>query len=223
MNILALDTSTRFLCVGLESDGKFLGFNSDFRRHSEILIPVLKRLLKKARLELDGIDFFCAGIGPGSFTGLRIGIAAIKGFCLGLRKKVICIPSLDIIANNISTAQYSICPIVDAKRNLVYGALYRKDLKGLRRISGYLLISINELLKRISEPTVFLGDGLSIYRDFLEKKLKRKAKFLSEEFWYPKPDSLISLAKQRIKEKKFSDPQRIFPLYLYPKECQIKI
>jgi tRNA threonylcarbamoyladenosine biosynthesis protein TsaB len=221
MNILALDTSTRFLCCALKFNGRFVGYMSDFKRHSEILIPVLRKLLKKADKDLSEIDFFGVGIGPGSFTGLRIGIATIKGFCFALRKRTICIPSLDTIANNVSNTESLICPIVDAKRNLVYSSLYRKR-KRLKRVSKYLLISIEELLERISEPVIFLGDGLSIYRDFLEKKLKREREFLPEEFWYPKPDSLISLAKERIEKKMFCEPDRILPLYLYPKECQIK-
>lgn len=224
MNILALDTSTRFLCIGLQINERFKGYRTDLKKHSEILIPVLNRLIKREKLELEDIDIFCAGIGPGSFTGLRIGIAVIKGFSLALRKKVTFVSSLDIIANNIGLPTESlICPVIDAKRNLVYSSLYRKDKKRLKRIWGYLLISIDDLLKRISEPVIFTGDGLALYKSTLEKKLKKKAKFLSEEFWYPRPDSLIYLAKQRIEEKKFCEPDSLSPLYLYPKECQIKL
>lgn len=229
MNILALDTSTKFVCIGLEFNKRFFAYRADFeKRHSETLIPILKRLLLRAKLGLGDIDFFCVGRGPGSFTGLRIGIAMIKGFCFSLKKRLVSIPTLDIIANNISNAESEICVILDAKRNLVYSSFYKKDYRRLRRLSKYLLISADDLLKIISktnpkdEPLIFTGDGISIYKDFLEKRLKRKVKFSSPEFWYPTPQSLISLAKKKIEEKRFCEPDRILPLYLYPKECQVR-
>jgi len=222
MNILALDTSTRFLCIGIEFEGKTKGYRFDLqRRLSEKLIPLLDRIFRRLKVKLEEFDFFCVGIGPGSFTGLRVGIAIVKGLSLNQRKNIVCVPSLDIIANNISSMKSLICPIVDARRNLVYSCLYRKT-QSLKRTSKYLLVSIDELSKRISGPAVFLGNGLLLYRDLLEKRLKGKVEYLSEDFWYPTPNSLIELAKEKIKEKKFCDPFEISPLYLYPKECQIR-
>ncbi|MDD5611348.1 MAG: tRNA (adenosine(37)-N6)-threonylcarbamoyltransferase complex dimerization subunit type 1 TsaB, partial [Candidatus Omnitrophica bacterium] len=120
MNILAIDTTTKFLCLGVDKQGKVFQQNSDLgTRHSEELIPRIKNLLKKAKLSIQDIDYFACSLGPGSFTGIRIGISTCKGFALGLDKPLLGIPSLDILAKNVSTKEEAlVCPLIDARRNL---------------------------------------------------------------------------------------------------------
>lgn len=227
MNILAIDTSTTRLCVGIINDKhKITEYNLDSgRRHTELLLPTIKQALRRLRITLDKIDCFAVGLGPGSFTGLRIGLATIKGFAQAKGIPIIGLPTLDILANNALPAEDRIiAPLIDAKRNLVYTAYYEvSNNHRLKRRSPYLLINIEELLNRLKlyKRVAFLGDGLRLYEQRL-KQAKKYSIFLDQDTWYPQARNLIKLALDRAKQRKFQGAQRIKPIYLYPKECQIR-
>ncbi len=227
MNILAIDTSTKLLCVGaINNTGKIVEYNIDTsRQHMEMLLPVIKKTLRRLKVALNELDYFAVGLGPGSFTGLRIGLATIKALSLSLNKPIIGISSLDIIAANAAEANTDIvCPLVDAKRHLVFTTIYNRGTNSrLKRKGGYSLISIEELLLKLdsSKRVSFLGDGLMLYKQTLKHSTKRSA-FLPEEAWYPKAGNLIRLSLDLINRGKLSSPDKIKPIYLYPKECQIR-
>lgn len=187
------------------------------RRHSSLLIPKIKEMLKKVSFSIDGVDAFVIGLGPGSFTGLRIGVSAVKGFGIATKKPCVGVASIDAIAMNAGEKEASVVPIIDAKRQNVYGAIYKKGVKK----SKYLLLKIDELLKKIKGPVVFLGDGIDLYREKIEKRNK-KAVFLNEKYWYPRASNLIKLALPKIKRYKNRDLNKLDPIYLYPKDCQVK-
>ncbi len=226
MNILAIDTSSKRLCVGLMNrKGKIVEYNINAgKRHTELLLPTIKKALARAKLSLKEIDYLAVGLGPGSFTGLRIGLATIKGFAAALEKPVVGLPTLDVLARSaLPQDDKIVCPVIDAKRNLLFTALYKADSKKLKRTSIYLLINIEELLKKIDRraTVVFLGDGLGVYQERLKQKLKNSI-FLKEDLWYPEAQKLIELARELIDKGKTSDAKRLKPIYLYPKECQIR-
>jgi len=235
MNILVIETSSQRLCVGLINHrGRIAEYDIDSGiRHTELLLPTIKKALVRLRLTLKDIDYFAVGLGPGSFTGLRIGLATIKGFAAALQKPVVGLSTLDVLARNALPANSQmVCPVIDAKRNLLFTALYEvvpnksspcvQGLDKLKRISPYLLIGIEELLKKIDLRTsvTFLGDGLFLYQQRLKQEI-RKSIFLNEQTWYPKAKTLIELARELIDKGKISDAKRLKPIYLYPKECQI--
>jgi len=225
MNILAIDTTTRFLCLGILKQGKVSQLNEDLGiRHSELLITKLKSLLKKAHISIADIDYFVCDIGPGSFTGIRIGLSTVKGFAYSLNKPVVGISSLDILAHNVKECPEGlIIPIIDARRGLVYSAIYKIKKDKIIKMSPYMLISVQDLFKKIKakERIIFLGDGLRNYRDLIVAKFGRNARISGEAFWYPKAGNILEIAQGLIKRKKLSDALRIKPLYLYSKECQI--
>ncbi|MFH1339101.1 MAG: tRNA (adenosine(37)-N6)-threonylcarbamoyltransferase complex dimerization subunit type 1 TsaB [Candidatus Omnitrophota bacterium] len=226
MNILAIDTSSKRLCVGLMNNkGRIAGYDLDSGiRHTELLLPTIKKALARAKLSLKQIDYLAVGLGPGSFTGLRIGLATIKGFAAALEKPVVGLPALDILARNALPANGEIvCPVIDARRNLVYSALYKVTPNGLKRRGAYLLVSIEDLLKKIGVRTcvTFLGDGLRMHQQRLKQKL-RNSSFLNEGAWYPEAQTLIELAKELIDKGKIGDAGSLRSIYLYPKECQIR-
>ncbi len=224
MNILAIDTSTKYFCLVIAKDKDILvRYHKPLGRElSRLIIPIIDKCLKKTGLALKDIDFLAVGLGPGSFTGLRIGLATIKGFALALKKPVIGINSLDVLAYSAGDEDKDICPLVDAKRALVYSAIYRKDGANRRRKSRYLLVGINELLGYIKKETVFLGDAIMLYRVKIDNRLRQKAYFEKEDNWYPRPEFLLALALEKIKNKEFKDAVKIVPLYLYPKDCQVR-
>lgn len=223
MKILAIDTSTKFLTLGLSKNSKLLGqLNLELgRKLSDEIIRALQKFLKKHKIGLSDLDGFAVGVGPGSFTGLRIGLSTIKGFSLVLNKPIVGVSSLDILAESIAAgSEKLICPIIDAKRELVYSCVYKKTSK-LKRTSKYMLVSVKDLLNEINQDTIFLGDGIVLYKDAIKRKLGKKAHFASEKSWYPKAIDLLSLSRDKFKTKKAMNAHELQPLYLYPKECQV--
>lgn len=222
MKILAIDTTTKFLTIAIYSDGKIGEYNLEVGRQLSNLITLsIKRVLDAVNLEVKDIDYFACGLGPGSFTGIRTGVATIKGLSWIRNKPVIGISTLDILAQNIKDTDKQIIPVIDAKRNLIYSAIYKKKSGLLKRIGAYLLVSKEELCKRAGKNSIILGDAISLYGDSFVKNIKG-AQILDKDYWYPKAHNLIALALGKIKAKKFKDAFNIKPIYLYPKECQIK-
>jgi len=222
MKILGIDTSTRFLCLGIYDGPKFYGYNLEVgTKLSLLLIPTIERVLEAAGLSLKDIDYFASGIGPGSFTGLRVGLAAIKGLSFALRKPVLAISTLDILARNICATDKYIIPLIDAKRNLIYTAFYKINGQTFQRVSAYMLFSEQEFLKKAKNNAVFLGDGLSLFQQGIILN-KKAAQILDKDYWYPKPQHLMQAALEKIKHKDFVDSSALQALYLYPKECQIR-
>lgn len=221
MKILGIDTTTKFLCLSVYDGGVISEYNLEVnRKHSSLLLLAINRAVSALNWHIADIDYFACGIGPGSFTGIRIGLATIKGlsFCLG--KPVLGVPTLDILAKNASRDGI-IVPVIDAKRNLIYCAIYRSWNGLLRRVSAYRLLSLEEFSKKIKPKSIILGDAVALYKDeFLN--MARGVSVLDKDYWYPKGRNIIHFALEQIKEKKLKNAFDIKPIYLYPKECQIK-
>ncbi|MBN2097747.1 MAG: tRNA (adenosine(37)-N6)-threonylcarbamoyltransferase complex dimerization subunit type 1 TsaB [Candidatus Omnitrophica bacterium] len=225
--MLLLDTSSKYLSLAVAEDTKILSQMRRMldRKHSLRLAVLIDKILKRAQVPLKKIDGFCIGRGPGSFTGLRIGITAVKGLAFVLRKPVVAIPSLDILAQafrRIKPTAQQLCVIIDAKQNKVYSCLYRIDNNRIKRSSRYLLLPLDELMRNLKGEVLFLGDAIKIYRERIAKSKNIKASFAEEKFWYPRVAQAVSIACERFQKKRFDDANSLVPLYLYPQECQIK-
>ncbi|KPK97297.1 MAG: hypothetical protein AMJ95_09785 [Omnitrophica WOR_2 bacterium SM23_72] len=222
MNLLAIDTSTKYLCLGMSQGARVFSYNLEVEKKLSALLTVtIQRALEAAGLKLEDVDYFACGLGPGSFTGLRTGVAAIKGLSWALKKDVLGIPSLDIIARNAGTTDRPIAVIVDAKRNLLYCGFFKNEDGCLKRIKPYMLLSQEEFFKKVSAGSFILGDGVGLYQEALIRHV-RGATLLDKDAWYPKPHHLVALALERFKDKKLNNTFDIKPIYLYPKECQIR-
>lgn len=222
MKILGIDTTTKFLCLGVYDDERVYEYNLETGvKLSSLLGVTIKRVLDALGWHIGDIDYFACGLGPGSFTGMRVGLATIKGLSWSLKKPIVGISTLDILARNALGVSASIAPVIDAKRGLIYCSIYKTKNGTLKRIAPYMLLNENELLKEIPKNTVVFADAVSLYKENISKKIKG-VKILDKDYWYPQGRHIIALALERIKEKKFSHAFDIEPIYLYPKECQIK-
>ncbi|MDP2921751.1 MAG: tRNA (adenosine(37)-N6)-threonylcarbamoyltransferase complex dimerization subunit type 1 TsaB [Candidatus Omnitrophota bacterium] len=223
MKILGIDTSSKFLNIALAEDSDIIKEESFLldRTHSSELVPKIKELLKRSRVLVKKIDAFVIGLGPGSFTGLRIGVSAVKGFGIATGKPCIGVASIDAIALNAVKDGVAIIPVIDAKREQVYAAIYCKKGGRLERKTEYLLLSVEKLMKKVKGRAVFLGDGLVLYKDKI-KSLNKEAVFLEDKYWYPCAGNLIKLGLSKIKKAKKPDLAKLVPLYLYPEDCQVK-
>lgn len=223
MKILGIDTSSKFLDIALGLDDEIIKEESYLldRKHASQLVPRVKELLEKCKTPINKIDAFVIGLGPGSFTGLRIGVSTVKGFGIASGKPCIGVASMDSIACNAVESGKDIVPIIDAKRGQVYAAIYRKKGSHIMRLSDYMVLPIEKLLKKIKGEPVFLGDGVPLYRDSI-LSIDKKAVFLGEESWYPKAGNLIKLGFSAAKKARDPGLNKLTPLYLYPDDCQIR-
>jgi tRNA threonylcarbamoyladenosine biosynthesis protein TsaB len=230
MRILAIDTSTKILSLGICDGNKIYEYNLEMGiRLSGLLIPTLKRIVDSLGWQMKDIDCFVCGLGPGSFTGVRLGLATIKGLALSLNKPVAGISSLDILAKNVKEENGFVIPIIDAKRNLVYNSIYKIKGGVLNRITAYMLLEEDEFLKKVKKKIavkkgnniVILGDAINLYKGKLLAELEG-VKILDKDYWYPQGRNIIELAKEKIKNKELNTAFEIKPIYLYPKECQIR-
>jgi len=226
--VLAIETATRQLGVAV-LDGERLAASyellADYPQypHATELPDAVTRVLKAARTTLEQLDAIVVDIGPGSFTGLRIGLAFAKALAFPAKKTVIGVPSLDVLAAGLPFATRLVCPVLDAKQKNVYAALYRLEGAQVRKQGDYLLSPVDEVLALINEPTIFLGDGCALYRDRMTQRLGERASFAALELWLPRAATLARLGRQRLSQGQRDDPASLVPMYLYPQTCSIHL
>ena len=216
MILLAIDTSTKYLSLAFTRDGKVLGRMHKMAEmsHSSLLVPMIDKLLKKARVKLKDLDVFCVSIGPGSFTGLRICVATVKGLAYALNKPVVTVPTLDVIAHNAIKFKGVICPVIDARKKKVYACLYKSDGKKIKRLSKYMLLPAAELALKLKKykDVFILGDGAIQLTD---------SNYPTIINWYPKADIAARLGAEEFKMKRFVAPEELEPMYIYSRECDV--
>ena len=225
MRILGIDTSTRFLSVAVkdgEEEAVSVCGEEEFN-HSSLLMPSIEKALRKCRLRLKDMDAIALSIGPGSFTGLRIGVATVKGINLALGLPIVPVPTLDAIACNfVDEKTEALCPIIDAKKGKVYACFYRLARwpgGQLRRSSDYMLTDIGDVIRMMDRETLVFGDGAALY----ERELSKNAAVgISRKEWIPRARVVAELGLRRAKKRQFVNPDKLVPMYLYSKYCQVK-
>ena len=167
MKILALEssalTASVAVCDGEQLLGEYTLNNGN--THSETLLPMTESLLGSLGLSVSDIDLFAASIGPGSFTGIRIGVATLKGLAFGSQKPCVGVSTLEAMAYNLSVPNGLICPVMNARRKQVYTALFRNNGGSMERLmpdSAISIAELDELLASYDEPVYLVGDGYSV-------------------------------------------------------------
>ncbi len=199
MKILALDTSTTFGSIAISSDKTIIAEYSikSYKTHSKTLLPNIDKMLKETGIHINEINAVVVAIGPGSFTGLRIGLSTAKGICYGQKIPLIAISTLMSLANNITFANKNICVLLDAGRSQVYSAIYSSELDELINPQ---LFTVEELINSIKEEVVFVGPCIDNLKDELNAGVKVYYKIAPSHLNYPRAASLIDiLFKKNIK------------------------
>lgn len=223
MRVLSIDTATEAASCAILEDSKLLGeINFNFgKQHSVILMPMIDKLLSSLNMDIDSIDGFVSSKGPGSFTGLRIGMSTIKGLSFGANKPFISVSTLDALAYNLAYSKGLICPILDALRNNVYTALYTFEGEKLNRISDYMVISIDELISKIKdeESIYFIGDGTTKFKELLKNNLSN-AYFAPAHLNFARASSLGELGLNLLKSGIKEDLNTTTPIYLRKSQAE---
>ncbi len=219
MKILAVETSSEIAAVAVMEDERPLGeyILNCGKVHSVKLMPLIRRLLSDLDLTAEDIDYYAISSGPGSFTGLRIGFSTVRAMAYASGKKVVIVPSLDIIARNGYLFDGIVCPMIDARNNQVYSALYN-NFEGDMSICGkYFAGDINELLNIVSERAervIFAGNAAPLHYGIIKKAVGERAFFVEELLNYPKASVLASLAYKKVLKGEFMEACEALPFYL---------
>lgn len=213
MKILAMDTSSVNATVAIADENRVWAEYtiSNDRAHSQIIMPMLDEMMRHASLGMSDIDAYAVAIGPGSFTGLRIGMSVMKTLAQTMSKPFIGVSSLDSLAASFCESESYICPIIDARRNEVYNSLYFKN----KKITDDRVVDLDVLLSELQDKKViFAGDGAIKYKD--------KIKSFNNSEWYISPlnlmmqkaSSVARIAIERAVNNDYDNLYDISPIYL---------
>lgn len=223
MKILGLDTSTMMASCAVIDEGEVLGeysINQD-RGHAENLVPMIEEMMENINLKVEDIDLFAVTIGPGSFTGLRIGVATMKAFAHLYNKPIIGINTLEALAYNLGF-QITRVPMIDARRNRVYTAIYSYEHGKLVEKRKTDAVDIDELIEILKDEKDIIcnGNGTLLYRDKLKKALGENIRFASLNQNSPRAVSVAELAREKYKEGKIDDVFTLAPDYLRKSQAE---
>ncbi len=223
MYILGIETSTKTGSVAVMSENGVLAqysLNIEVT-HSERLMSTVDRVLKDTGLAVSQIDGFAVAIGPGSFTGLRIGVSTVKGLALATGKPVAAVPTLRALAWNVAHAAYPVCPMLDARKNEVYAALYRYNGMNLVQVMPEAVMSLARLGDRITGTTVFTGEASFLYREEIAKQFGESALFAPKSAILPSAAAVAEIGLDMIRNGGQADPDGLAPLYIRKPEAEV--
>lgn len=225
MLVLGIDTATRIASVGLVRDGELLDEEScpASSNHTETLLPLLLKLLARCGVSLGEVYGVGVSIGPGSFTGLRIGLSTAKGFAYALGWKVVGEPTLAALAHTVSDWQGNICPILDARKGEVYTALFHRDRQGqLARLTADQVCAPRTLLDSLATPCVFLGDGVETYGNLMQEHCGPAIRLLPFATHHPRGATIARLAWERFCRGESDDLSDLAPCYVRKPDAEFK-
>jgi len=266
MLILGIETATMTGGLALLNEERLISeYTLNVRTtHTARLMPALDRVLKDSSVDKSEIGGIAISIGPGSFTGLRIGLATAKGLALGLGVPLVGVPTLDALARNIPFAMYQICPMLDAKKKEVYYSLFRYEpswdegtggqgdegtrergsegareredsrpiatsschpvaRSHLRRQVPYQVTPPADLVEQIHERTIFLGDAVDIYGEFISERLGDLALFAPDAQRLPRAANVAEIGLLKLKAGEYLDIASAEPIYIRPSDAEISL
>jgi tRNA threonylcarbamoyladenosine biosynthesis protein TsaB len=223
MRILAVDTSTMAGGVALMESRRVL---CDLRvdvpaSHAPRLLTLIHQALNLASISLESIDLLAASQGPGSFTGLRIGLATLMGLGHALRRDVIGVDTLEALAMKAWWAPHQVGALLDARKGEVFGALFRATASGPRRLTPNLAMSPQAFCAKITAPTVLLGTGVDVYRGVWERCLGDLAIFAPPWLSMPCSVEVGALAFMQATTGHGGPRAALSPIYVRPSEAEL--
>lgn len=230
--LLAIETSSRVGSVALCRNGKTVAERSFEHglQNAAHLLPLIDEICREQVVTPSELEVVAVSIGPGSFTGLRIGVTLAKTLCFATGAKLIAVPSLPVIASNAPDDAQYVMPILDAKRDQAFAAVYERNANaegpsrkqkaesahGLDEIVTAQLVHLPELLARAPRPLVVLGEGVKYHRQHLGADVT----IAPEALWQPRASTVARIAMQLAQRGAFADPFKLTPMYIRRPEAQ---
>jgi len=243
VKILAIDSSGLTASAAVYCDGVILACQTvnNKKTHSQTLLPMIEGVVEQSELSLDELDAIAVAEGPGSFTGLRIGAATVKGLCLAIDKPVIPVSTLAGLANNIPCQEGIICPIMDARRKQVYTAIYGYSDGRLAEVVEPRAMAVSELLTAllsdderkiadildadaspfiVNQDIMFVGDGIPVFGQYIMERAEEhgcpggRIKFAPPHLRYQNSASVAVLAAELAERGGIIHADEFEPVYL---------
>ncbi|MEN6486096.1 MAG: tRNA (adenosine(37)-N6)-threonylcarbamoyltransferase complex dimerization subunit type 1 TsaB [Syntrophobacteraceae bacterium] len=224
MKILAVDTSTPSGSVAV-LDGLRVPVEwslQSARTHNRRLLGTVDDLLRELGWTLADMDVYAVTVGPGSFTGLRIGLTTMKTLAWSMGKPLVGVPSLDALAAPLEFACLPVCCLIDAAKREIYSAQFSPGGEGgLRRTGPYRVSEPERIVELVCEPTLFCGDGWLSYRDYFLERLGNLAVEPPAPFHLIRAGFVGELARRRFLAGESDDPMSCVPMYIRPSEAEL--
>ena len=225
MKILGVDSSGMVASVAIvENDILLAEYSVNYKKtHSQTLLPMLDEIVSMTELQLEDIDAIAVAAGPGSFTGLRIGSATVKGLGLALDKPVVPVPTCHGLAYNLWGNDGYICPIMDARRSQVYCGIYRFESGRLCVVKEQEALDIAELVQELDslgERVTFLGDGVPVYHDRIEELMKTEHEYAPAHLNRQRAGAIAALGAIYFEQGIFENADDHSPIYLRKSQAE---
>ncbi|MDA8238818.1 MAG: tRNA (adenosine(37)-N6)-threonylcarbamoyltransferase complex dimerization subunit type 1 TsaB [Nitrospiraceae bacterium] len=225
MKVLSIETSTMLGGVAIVDEETGLVAETRLNvktTHSERLMTVIDHVLEQSEMGLDNIDAFAVAIGPGSFTGLRIGLSTAKGLSYATGKPIVAVPTLEAFAYNFSYCSYPVCLMLDARKREVYAAVFKWEGGAFRRVIEDTSIKAEDLLRKFDQVVLFAGEGAALYKSVITEIMKERAVFASPEKMVPSPANVAVLGLSKAARGEFADALAAVPRYIRKSEAEVK-
>lgn len=224
MTILAIDSSAKAASVCIANEEKIIGefFINTSLTHSQTLMPMTEQLLKNTEMTIDEVDAIAVNAGPGSFTGVRIGVAAAKGLAFPKNLPCVSVSTLESMAYNLLGTDCVVCAVMDARCSQVYNAMFRIKGETVERLTDDIALSLSDLLlefKQTDKRILIVGDGAEITYDFLKNEASNAV--LAPKNRRTQTASSVALAAfQKLFEGKTQTAAELMPIYLRLPQAQ---
>lgn len=226
MRILAIESSAVTASVAIVTDDVLTAeYTINYKKtHSQTLLPMIDEICRMTETDVNTLDLIAVSVGPGSFTGLRIGAATGKGLALATEKDMVAVPTLLGMAYNIYGSDKLICPVMDAKRRHLYTGIYQFNADGkVKEILPQSLLSYEDLadkLNEIAQPVIFIGDGIKVAKESFEELLRCDYSYAPAHVCTQRAASVAMAALDLYQEGKAIKAAELKPDYLRPSQAE---
>jgi tRNA threonylcarbamoyladenosine biosynthesis protein TsaB len=241
MRVVGLDTASEIATVALVENGRLIteraypdpeatgcvNARTAKGRHAEVILPLIAALFETTAVSLHDVTGFAVSIGPGSFTGLRIGLSTVKGLAYSSGVPVVGVSTLLAHAARVEDYDGFICPILDARKNEVYAALFRKSGQAIDRLTQDSITSLATVIETIDDlesgaSCLFVGDGVGVHKRSLLERLRSRVIFEAPRSYSTVAATVARLSENRFRSNDVDDLTSLIPVYLRPAEAEFK-
>lgn len=224
MKILALDTATTSCSAAVVDNGlvsaELTTINN--QTHSKHLMTMINTVCKMSGVEITAMDGYAVTLGPGSFTGLRIGISTVKGLAWSLKKPVVGISSLDALAWQCAPVSYLVCALLDARKHEVYACRYRFRAGELTKEGSEQVSAPADIIRDIREPCLFVGSGATLFEKEISEKLGELAHIAGGSHATIRASSIAELSIDRFSRRQTDDVASLVPRYIRKSDAELR-
>ena len=239
MRIIGIDTSGTTASVALTENGRLVAeksypngestrpTNPVNAKHAEAVLPLIESLLETTALSLEEVAGFAVSIGPGSFTGVRVGLSLVKGLVYGSGVPIVAVSTLFAYAARVADYDGLICTILDARKSEVYTALFRKTGRTVNRLVEDSVSSAATMVDMLRDwkdgtPCLFVGDGADVYKELLSEKLGIRALFQAKKCHLTLAGAVAFLSERRFRSNDVDNLGSLTPVYIRRSEAEFK-